>query len=233
MKVTLVKALRIVFAAFAAMLAAVSPALAGPPLICHAFDIGNAKSLPWVSHDWNLNGGENYDTRDLAKDTITILGASPVTLAHMETLRRATLYARKDAQAAKQLLLMVMARAEAAQNSGHPDALAVFDAGYLAEAYKQWLGEGAPNPANGIDGYALVKKSLQLRGNDGQMEFAAALVTLSGPARENQEHAQKAMDGAKADALLARNLHTRFLGAGSQTMAEMIQRNAATKVARE
>ena len=224
---------RIALTAFVAMLAAVSPAFAGPPLICHAFDIGNAKSLPWVSHDWNLNGGENYDTHDLAKDTIAILDGSQVTLVHMETLRRATLYARKDTQAAKQLLLMVIARAEAEQNSGHPDALAVFDAGYLAEAYKQWLGEAGQNPANGMDGYALVKKALQLRGNDGQMEFAAALITVSGPAQENQEHAQRAIAGARTDVLLEHNLRMRFLGAGSQTMAEMIQQNSATKVARE
>ena len=228
-----VRAFRIALTALVAMFAAVSPAFAGPPLICHAFDIGNAKSLPWVSHDWNLNGGEIYDTHELAKDTIAILDANQVTLVHMETLRRATLYARKDAQAAKQLLTMLTARAEVAENPGHPDALAVFDAGYLAEAYKQWLGEGGQNPANGMDGYGLVKKALGFRGNDGQMEFAAALITLSGPARENQEHAQKAMDGAKTDALLARNLNTRFLGAGSQTMAEMMQRNATTKVARE
>jgi hypothetical protein len=233
MKARSVRAFQIALTIFVAMFTAVSPAFAGPPLICHAFDIGNAKSLPWVSHDWNLNGGENYDTRDLAKDTITILDGSRVTLVHMETLRRATLYARKDAQEAKQLFLMLTARAEAAQNSGHPDALAVFDAGYLAEAYKQWLGEGGQNPANGMDGYALVKKAMRLRGNDAQLEFAAALITLSGPGQENQEHAQKAMDGAKTDALLARNLNARFLGARSQTMAEMIQRNAATKVARE
>jgi hypothetical protein len=226
------RAFRVALTAFVATIFAASSAFAGPPLICHAFDIGNAKSLPWVSHDWNLSGGENYDTRDLAKDTITILDASQVTLVHMETLRRATLYARKDARAAKQLLLMLTAR-EAAQNSGRPDALAVFDAGYLVEAYKQWLGEGWQNPANGIDGYALVKKALQIRGNDGQMEFAAALITLSGLAQENQQHAQKAMGGAKTDPLLARNLSTRFLGAGSQTMAEMLQPNAATKVARE
>ncbi|HXT26534.1 MAG TPA: hypothetical protein VN749_17075 [Candidatus Eisenbacteria bacterium] len=233
MKTASSRAFRIVLAALVAVFLAVSPAFAGPPLICHAFDIGNAKSLPWVSHDWNLNGGENYDTRDLAKDTITILEESQVTLVHMETLRRATLYARKDAQAAKQLLLKLTARAEAARNSAQPDALALFDAGYLAEAYRQWLGETGQNPANGIDGYSLVKKALQLRGNDGQMEFAAALITLSGPAQENQAHAQKAVDGAKTDALLGRNLNTRFLGAGSQTMAEMIQRGSGTKTVRE
>src|SRR5689334_4246138 len=76
--------------------------LAGPPLICHAFDIGDAKSIPFVSHDWNLSGGENYDTAKLAADTIAILNSSNVTLVHMETLRRATLYARKDPAAAKQ-----------------------------------------------------------------------------------------------------------------------------------
>jgi len=233
MKTKSFRACRVTLTAFVATIFAATSAFAGPPLICHAFDIGTAKSLPWVSHDWNLSGGENYDTRDLAKDTIAILDASQVTLVHMETLRRAALYARKDERTAKQLLLMLTARAEAAQNSGRPDALAVFDAGYLAEAYKQWLGEGGQNPANGMDGYALVKKALQIRGNDGQMEFAAALITLSGPAQENQQHAQKAMDGEKTDPLLARNLSTRFLGAGSQTMADLIQRNASTKVARE
>jgi len=147
-------------------------------------------------------------------------------------LRRATLYARKDPVAAKQLLLKLTARAEASQNSPHPDALAIFDAGYLAEAYKQWLGEGANNPARGMDGYALVKKALQLCGEDPQMEFAAALITLNGPQTERREHAMKAMAGAKTDALLARNLESRFLGQ-NQTMAEMIARSSDTKLARE
>ncbi|HSC44985.1 MAG TPA: hypothetical protein VLC94_04105 [Candidatus Acidoferrum sp.] len=207
--------------------------VAGPPLICHAFDIGNAKSLPWVSHDWNLSGGENYNTAKLADDTIAILEGSPkATLVHMETLRRATLYARKDSQAAKQLLARLMARAEAAQNAKNPDALAIFDAGYLAESYKQWLGEGGQNPANGLDGYAQVKRALQLGGNDGEMEFAAALISLRGPEAGQREHAARAIAGAKTDELLARNLNSHFLGQ-SQTMAEMITGSAETKVARQ
>src|SRR5215831_3194413 len=56
----------------------VSAAVAGPPLICHPFDIGNARSLPWVSHDWNLTGGEGYDTANLAADTLVILNSSDV-----------------------------------------------------------------------------------------------------------------------------------------------------------
>src|SRR5262245_50260986 len=27
-------------------------ALAGPPLICHTIEIGNAKSLPWAGNEW-------------------------------------------------------------------------------------------------------------------------------------------------------------------------------------
>ncbi len=54
----------------AAMLSFANVAQAGPPLICHSFDIGQARSLPWVSHNWNLSGGENYDTKNLASDTL-------------------------------------------------------------------------------------------------------------------------------------------------------------------
>jgi len=215
------------------MFAIAAVVVAGPPLICHAFDIGSAKSLPWVSHDWNLSGGENYDTAKLADDTIAILDGSPkATLVHMETLRRATLYARKDPQAAKQLLVRLTARAEAAENSKHTDALAIFDAGYLAESYKQWLGEGGQNPANGMNGYALVKKALQAGGDDAEMEFAAALITLRGPEAEHREHAARAIAGAKTNELLARNLNSHFLGQ-SQTMAEMITRESENKVARQ
>jgi hypothetical protein len=233
MKKNLSRIIRRALALFVALFLSAGRAWAGPPLICHAFDIGDAKSLPWVSHNWNLNGDENYDPKNLPVDTIAILDrGSKTTLAHMETLRRATLYARKDPTAAKQLLLRLTVRAEAATNSAEPDTLAIFDAGYLAEAYKQWLGEGANNPANGMDGYALVKKAIQLRGSDAQMEFAAALITLGRPSAEQQVHAAKALAGAKSDQLLAQNLNSHFLGQ-SQTMAEMISRGSETKVAKQ
>jgi len=207
-------------------------ALAGPPLICHAFDIGNAKSLPWISHDWNLTGSEPYDTRNLAADTIAILDNDSTTLVHMETLRRATLFARKDPAAAKQLLVKLAARADSSANS-QSAALASFDLGYLAETYKQWLGNDGPNPAQGLDGYALVRKAIQLRGNDPQMEFAAALITLKGPAADHQDHAQKAIVGSKSDPLLARNLSAHFWNTPSPTLAEMISATSSVKVARQ
>ena len=224
---------RYVLSPFATFFVLASVAVAGPPLICHPFDIGNAKSLPWISHDWNLSGAENYDIHDLSGDTLAILNSSQVSLIHMETLRRATLYARKDPVAAKQLLLQLVTRAKSAEASSNPDPFALFDAAYLVEAYKQWLGEKKENPANGLDGLPWIKHATQLRPNDPQMAFAAALITLRGPEADHREYAQLATAGAKNDALLKRNLATHFLGAESQTMSEMILKSNETKVARQ
>jgi len=229
--------IRLTLTAIATFFVYVNAAVAGPPLICHAFDIGNAKSLPWISHDWNLSGVENYDTHHLANDTLAILNSSQVPLVHMETLRRATLYARKDPVAAKQLLLQLVARAKSSEASPTPDAFALFDAVYLTEAYKQWLGEKGENPANNLDGFSWLKHAMQLRPSDPQMAFAAALITLHGPESEHREYTRIATADAKNDQLLKRNLATHFLGAQSQTMAEMILKNdsnrSETKVARQ
>jgi hypothetical protein len=202
-------------------------AFAGPPLICHAFDIGSAKSLPWISHDWNLTGTETYDTSKLASDTFAILATNSNVLVHMETLRRATHYARKDPAAAKNLFTILTAGTKSVQ-SGAPPALYYFDVGYLAETYKQWL-EPSHNPAQGIDGYALVKQAIRLRGHDPEMEFAAALLTLSGPAEEHHDHVQKALAGAKTDALLAQNLSSQFIGERGETVAELLTKPAAAR----
>jgi hypothetical protein len=135
----------------------------------------------------------------------------------METLRRATLYAHKDSQVAKELLLKLHARA----TSKATDALAWFDLGYLAAAYDQWHGS-SQNPASGLDGYELVRKALSLRANDPEMEFAAALITLRTGGKEHQDHVQKALAGAKGDPLLAQNLRSQFLGDEKQTVAEAL-----------
>jgi hypothetical protein len=224
------------FALVAALLCFAVVAQAGPPLICHTIEIGQAKSLPWISHNWNLSGGENYDTKNLVRETLEILAPDTPVLVRMETLRRATLYARKDPVAAKELLARLHARATSAESSGHPDALAWFDVGYLAETYKQWIGQkwmrfsaDEQNPAAGVDGYAMVKKALALRTSDPQMEFAAALITFSGPSAEHREHAQRAIAGAKTDPLLAQNLATGFIGPQTETMSELLAKNLASK----
>jgi hypothetical protein len=225
--------------ALLASLCLASAAKAGPPLICHTFEIGSAKSLPWAGDSLTIS--KNYDTKNLVKDTLEILSAETPVLVRMETLRRATLYARQDPVAAKELLARLHARATSAESAGHPDALAWFDAGYLVETYKQWIGKNMPhmtdgmrldpNPAAGVDGYALVKKALALRAealhaDDAQMEFAAALITLSGPQDEHRQHAEKASAGGKTDALLAQNLAIHFSGPKTETMSELLAKNS-------
>jgi hypothetical protein len=210
------------FAAMAAaLLVIVAPAVAGPPLICHAIDIGTANSLPWTSTGWNLSGQETYDLAHLVPDTLALLAPGTPVLVRMETLRRATLYAQKRTAVATQLLM----RLEARTRENPKDALAAFDFGYLAECYKQagwlrqhtdWLkasggGEAVrANVAMKIDGYEWVRKAIALRGSDPQMEFAAALMTTESARSEHDRHLQNAMAGAKADAMLARNLASRF-----------------------
>src|ERR1700676_463779 len=111
------------FAAIIAALAVMAaPALAGPPLICHAIDIGTAQSLPWTSSGWNLSGQETYDVNHLVPDTLAMLAPSTPVLVRMETLRRATLFAQQRTAVAKELLL----RLEAKNRENPKDPLAGF-----------------------------------------------------------------------------------------------------------
>jgi hypothetical protein len=182
---------------------------AGPPLICHAIQIGQAKTLPWVDLNYQKGSG-GYDLKNLVGDTLAILDADTPVLVRMETLRRATIYARQDPRVAKELLTRLVARTDDA-DGGNAGALAWFDAGYLAETYKQWMGRGEPNPASGIDGYGWVTKAISLRGSDAEMEFAAALITImSGVERDHSGHVERAAAGAKSDPLLAQNLASMF-----------------------
>jgi hypothetical protein len=199
-------------------------AFAGPPLICHRLEIGDAKSLPWSGTAWNLAENAIYDTRNLVHDTLAILDSGAPVIVRMETLRRATLYAGKDSQAAKELLTRLYQRATVSETAGNPEALAWFDVGYLSEAYRQWFYK-EPNPASGIDGYSFVSKAIALRGGkDPEMGFAAALMTLEGPHQsDHSHHAGKALADAKGDPLLARNLAAQFRG--GQTVAQALTRS--------
>ena len=131
---------RIAISIVAMVLGFSTVAVAGPPLICHPIAIGQAKSLPWVDLSYRKGDG-SYDLKNLTPDTLAILDTNPSVLVRMETLRRATLYARQDPQAAKELLARLRARAA---NAGNAAGLAWFDVGYLAETYKRWMGDG-PN----------------------------------------------------------------------------------------
>ena len=106
-----------------ASLAIAVPALAGPPLLCHPFDIGSAKSLPWSDKSWS-EGSPDYKLDRLVADTEGLLTPSTPVIVRIETLRRAALYASTDATVASQLIKRLITRAEASEMSGRPDALA-------------------------------------------------------------------------------------------------------------
>ena len=233
----------------AALFALAQIAKAGPPLICHALNIGGAKSLPWSNDMWSLSGKTDYDLTRLVADTLDLLTPSTPAIVRMETIRRATLYAQKDQRIAKELLLKLRSRAldsEAkepalSEAKGRPDALAWFDLGYLVECYKQanltykkldsggWQPVVNANPASGLDGYAWVEKAIRLRGPDAEMEFAAALISLDGRHTGHQEHVEKAVAGAKADSLLATNLAIHFSGDKGDTIGAMLAKVATAK----
>jgi hypothetical protein len=211
---------RVAISIVAVVLGFSTVALAGPPLICHPIAIGEAKSLPWVDLNYQKGSG-SYDLKNLTADTLVILDSNPSVLVRMETLRRATIYARQDPQVAKELLTRLHARA-ANSDAGNAAALAWFDVGYLAETYKRWMGDG-PNPARGLDGYGWVRKAISLRGSDPEMEFAAALIAFTVSESDRSLHVEKAMAGAKADPLLAQNLASFF---NHETIAEMLTQPA-------
>jgi hypothetical protein len=198
-----------------------SSALAGPPLLCFPFEIGNARSLPWQGPSWE-SGRPDYDLGRLIADTLDLLSRDTPVIVRMETLRRATIYARKDPQLADALLNRMKARALQDESN----SLAWFDAGYLIESYRQayWISKQSgeshwkfsqADPGKDLDGYGLVLKAIQSRGGDAEMEFAAALITTDGQRRkQSDEHLRRAIAGAREGSLLAKNLeyHLRRLG---------------------
>jgi len=201
-----------------ASLAAAAPVLAGPPLLCHPFDTGGAKSLPWNDNSGSWNGARtDYALTRLVADTEALLTPSTPVIARMETMRRAAIYASRDPQVAARLFTTLAARAEAAGREGKAGALAYLDAGYFVEAVRQVSqmsksGEsGDRGPAlraivQDTDGYALASKALALRPGEPALEFAAALIAADRHRDAYPRHAAKARAGAAQDTLLARNI---------------------------
>jgi len=161
-----------------AALVVARPALAGPPLLCHPFDIGTARSLPMGTGGWQ-EIDRKYDTAHLVADTLALLTPDTPIKVRMETIRRATVYAAAKRPLADALLAALQERAQ------HPDpktaALAVFDFGYLVETYREgvWAFPGRALPAvDTVDGYQLVLKAHAMQ-SEAQIQEAANLI-LSG-----------------------------------------------------
>ena len=179
---------------------------AGPPLICHAFEIGTDRSLPWGTSSaagWD-NPDTGYDVRGLQGDTLSLLNPRTAILARMETMRRAAIYGIQDPAVVKSLLSSL--RERTANNT----ALALFDYGYMLATLKQIEWRYKQDLSGGIDGYAFVKKALALDANP-EMHFAAAIIASSPPARpaERAEHLRLAQ-AATTDRTLAQNVLNLF-----------------------
>jgi hypothetical protein len=200
-----------------ASLAASAPAFAGPPLLCHPFDIGGARSLPWNDTGSWVAARPDYPLGQLVTDTEALLSPSMPVIVRMETLRRAAIYASRDPQVAMRLYTALSSRARSAEQAGRPDALAYLDAAYYTEAVRQ-LSQMSQSPefrdrapalraiVQDADGYALAAKALASRPGDPSMEFAAALIAIDRHRDAYAPHAEKARAGATRDALLARNI---------------------------
>lgn len=198
---------------------------AGRFLVGKVYDIGTAKSLPWTGQDW-FSPQSNYELSHLVDDTLALLTPETPVIVRMETLRRAVVYgeagkvkrevnyAQRDDKITARLFAKLMARVEAAERSGKPDALALFDAGFFLESWRycyEYEGKTLPN----IDGYEMVKKASALRKTDASVELAAALIAGYGKDKATfQQHLQKSVAGAKDDALLKRNLVKVVAGQG-------------------
>jgi len=182
----------------------------GPPLICHPIVIGDAKSLPLG--DEPLEPKKGYRASGVVKDTLAILKTERSTLVRMETLRRATIYVSKDKSLATELLAKVSWKAMDTDASGTPSAAAWFDAAYLAGCYSQMDVDIDWNAgvSNSIIGYAWMKHALVLDGNDAEMQFGAALMTLPAMHRQAKaqydEHVRRAAMAAEKGSLLEVNL---------------------------
>lgn len=212
-------------------------ALAGPPLICHPFEIANARSLPWNGSEGWRSPDKKYDITRLVDDTLALLAPDTPVIVRMETIRRATIYAiwpddykvggsAKNERVAAELLSRFKARVSdaSAKHDEKTVALALFDYGCLVESYKQsaW-GSPKPSLASGIDGYAMIVKAIAVRGGDPEMEFGAALACMGKKREEGGAayvgHVQKAAAGAQEGTLLAQNLLTHFKDMGKTLAA--------------
>ena len=206
------------FLTLVALAATADVAMAGPPLLCHPFDIGTAKSLTWDnSHGWQGRVGAT-SMKTLVADTEALLTPDTPVIVRMETLRRAALYASTDAQVATELFTRFQARAASAKSGG----LETFDEGYLIETFRQisdmhgWKRDDGStiqfaalkSMIGKANGEAMIQQTLAASNGEPALEFAAALIAASYKGRnaDYTKHAQKARAGAAQDPLLAKNL---------------------------
>lgn len=209
------------------MAAAGGAAMAGPPLLCFPYEIGKSQSLPWGKAAFDQQKG--YDTKKVVEDTLALLKTEKSTLVRMETLRRAAVYIGKDADLGTALLARLSWIAMDAEAAGKPSAQSWFDAGMLAATFVQsgcdikWHA----GTANGADGYAYLKKALELSPQDGAMQFGAALVVFEHDNSRFKDHIAKAVAIAEPGSDLAKSIEANY-ACGHKPLAEMAKEYGVT-----
>ena len=73
-----------------------TPALAGPPLICHPFEVEGGKLIAWGTGPAGTRPIVRTTSRRLVADTTAVLTPDAPILTRMENMRRATIYAMRD-----------------------------------------------------------------------------------------------------------------------------------------
>jgi hypothetical protein len=201
------------FAVTAFALLSPTRVFAGPPLICHPYDIADAKTLPGGTDRFNTSA--SYDRTHLVADTLALLKPETPVLVRMETLRRAAIYAtgnlrtwngQKYTNVDKELGAALIAKLQERTTSTDATARAhaLFDLGFFSESVRQT----GLDPA--LDGYALLVKSAETLKNNPDVEFALALASWSPKRAEHADHLARARALAKPGSQVAANLASHF-----------------------
>lgn len=214
----------------------------GPPMVCFQFDIGDAPSLPWGPLPATPDGDAfvtdpNYSEGRLIGDTLQILDSSSDTLVHMETIRRASIYAaRFDSRPAKgregslatRLIITIMDRAfkQSANHANH--ALPWIDAGFAVGAAQHM----SASLGRYISWTEYFIKALAIAPGDAAASLAAASAHLDGlEAGKWREFLESAARAAKPGSLIFKNVARfaeRYPGAEKAVELLKISEAAAT-----
>ena len=205
--------------ALLAALALAAPALAGPPLLCHPFNIGDARSLPWDGTRAFWQGRADYRLENLAADTEALLTPSTPVIVRMETLRRAALYAERRRGDRGQALRDVQ-RTAAGLAERRPGVrlgevrLRLPDRNLPPNCRTRQRQERVPRPgsraaeADRYDRRVHAHQEVARATFDRSRDGVRGCVDDGTPGRRRvQVHAERARAGAGRDPLLARNLN--------------------------
>ena len=122
----------------------------------------------------------------------------------METLRRAAIYATKDAAAGRALLETLLDRGRAEEPTRSPPSTPAISPPRMRNSPDLALDGGA---GRGHRRVALVETSLRRSPGDPALAFAAAIIAADSRRDVSAEHARVARAGAPEDVLLARNIN--------------------------